>query len=199
MQRFKLPTEWTLTLLVMALVALVAIGTTACNEKKVESFLAEHIARVLPIVAQAVLNDPQVKAAIGEGGEPLAQAALAVMLPLIQNEVTKLASGDEDERLAYRRIRDAHPDMAAMIYRVGAGGEPYGLWPRLDSWLKLKGYAGASELWRDLPGKTTTILLNPADKDELIDLMGPAIVEEYLAVKAGKATYSLPDFEVENE
>ena len=185
MKRFKLTIEWTLTLAIFAMMCLVALGTVACDEKKAERTIRSVIAPLLPLLAESVLNDDKVKAAIGEGGEPLAQAALGVMLPLLQNEISKLASGNEDERLAYRRIQDANPDLAAMIYREGENGVALGLWPRLDSWLKQKGYAGAAELWRDLTGKTSTILINPADKDELIDLIKHK--NEFVLGSAGKA------------
>ncbi len=195
MRKLRPNLEWTLCLAIFAILAMVTFGSASCDKQKAEDTIRSVIAPLLPLVAESVLNDAKVKAALGEGGEPLAQAALAVMLPLLQNEVTKLASGTEDERLAYRRIQDANPNLAAMIYRHDENGVTHGLWPRLDSWLKLKGYAGASELWRDLTGKTPTILISPDDRDELIDLMGPAIVEEYLAVRDGALHYVLPDFE----
>lgn len=199
MRRFKTTSMWIIIVQILTILAVVTFGTTACDEKKAEVFLAEHISEILPVIAGELLNTPEVQAALGEGGEPLAQAALAVMLPLVQNRISELATSEvADERLAYRRIQAAHPDLAAMIYRVGDGGVARGLWPRLDSWLKVKGYRGAAALWRDLAGRTPTILINPADKEELIDLMVWAIIEEYRAVRDGKATYSLPDFEDES-
>ena len=190
---------WVLSFAAIAILALVVGFTTSCDERKAEQTVKSVLAPLLPLVAESVLNSDDVQAALGKGGEPLAQAALAVMLPLVQNEVSKLAGGNEDERLAYRRIQEASPDLAAMFYRIDENGVPLGLWPRLDSWLKFKGYKGAAELYAQLQAAHPAIKLTPDHQDELIDLMGPAIVEEYLAVKASKATFSLPDFEREYE
>ena len=195
----RLTLEIKLTLAIMAIFLVGVFATTSCDEKKAESFLAEIISAELPALAQAVLNDPSVKDAIGEGGEPLAQAAVAVLLPLLQNEISELAISDNpDHRVAYKRIRASlGDDVAAVVYRVDANGIPHGLWPRLEAWLSVKGYCTAAELWRDLEGRTTTIVINPADRAELKKLMLPAIIEEAEAVIYGKRHYSLPDFEAE--
>jgi hypothetical protein len=190
--------NWLIATVAIVMVCSVMGTLSSCNEKKTRNMLGSYLAPFLPVVVESVLNDPQVKASIGEGGEPLARAAVAVMLPLLQNEVSKLSLGSEDERLAYKRITKENPDLAAMLYRVDDNGVAQGLWPRLNAWLSLKGYGTAAQLWRELAGTSPVIRISPVDRDELKDLMGPAIVEEYLAVKAGKAHYSLPDFESEH-
>jgi hypothetical protein len=161
------------------MVLVVVLGTTACEKKDAET-AAVALAPAFTEVLTGFINDPDFRAKLGKEGAPLADLAVAYMLPRIQNEITKLGTGDSVERLAYKRIQRADPDLALMIYRLD-GGIACGLWPRLEAWLKVKGYLPTTLHDEIMAGRW--VRLSEPDKDELIDIAGIAIAEEYRAVK----------------
>jgi hypothetical protein len=175
-------------LFILMVAALVVVVATSCKNKE-KQVLIDALAPVLVDQVDSMLRSPEVQASLGKDSLRLMDIAIPFILPRVQNEIAKLASGTSDEQLSYERIQRLDPELALMIYRVDDNGLGRGLWPRLEAFLVDRGYiVSGSHLQLSAPGRDELVGLSRADKDDLIALAGPAIFDEYQAVRALQRT-----------
>lgn len=153
--------------------------------EQLERYAAE-MAPWLIDTAEAFLNDADSRTALGEEQADLAILALNYFAPRLANRHSELAGGAIPLDRLWDYGRREYPLECALIYReTDAGGLTVaeGLWPRLEAWLRDKGYLGQSTLYDALSSEGIRVELTDEDRDELAKLAARAIVEEYYAVR----------------
>jgi hypothetical protein len=155
-----------------------------CKDKDKDTLISV-LGPLLIAQAQDLVNDPGFRSKLGGDGNLIADAALAFLLPRLQNEIARFASSSNpDERLAYKRIQRSEYDLPAMLYRQDANGTPAGLWPRLEASLAAKGYLRPDTRVSFMTVSPVNIKFSAADTADLTGLARTAILEEYDATRA---------------
>jgi|GEM_PF-4075822 len=174
---------------IMALLVGVLAGCDKNDRGKLEQ-LAAALAPTLIGEAEDFLNSGQCRDALGTEGHDLALLAANYLTPRLLNKASELAAGETPISLGHDWISREYPTVGAMIYRVNDYGIAEGLWPRLEVWLRDKGYLGETTLYQAVTGEYISFRVEFSDDDleELAELAPRAIIEEYYAVKyAAKA------------
>jgi hypothetical protein len=139
--------------------------------------------------AATFLNDADTRTALGEEQADLAILALNYFAPRLANRHSELAGGAVPLSRLWDYGRREYPFECAMIYRetdVSGVMVAEGLWPRLEAWLRDRGYLGQATLYEELSSGGIHVELTDEDRDELVELAARAIVEEYYAVRVGQ-------------
>jgi hypothetical protein len=175
-----------------ALLSLIVCELSHDNGSEFGEQLEQYAAVLAPWLvgaAEAFLNDADTRAAAGDGNVDLAVLALNYLAPRLANRNSELAGGAIPLHRIYDYGRRDYPVEFAMIYRestVGGVTVAAGLWPRLDAWLRDKGYLGTGARYAAARSGGSRVQLTDEDRDELIGLAARAIVEEYYAVRYGE-------------
>ena len=149
----------------------------------------EWAAVTAPFVADFAdgwLDSAECTEALGTEGQSMAKTLAGYLIPRLLNKTSSVVDDAQPLVIAWKWFEAEHPDEAklllTMAYRVDPdSGIALGIAPRLDAWLTDKGYMGEAELYARLSNGDIDWGLSDSDRDELVELAGVVLVDEYYA------------------